>query len=163
MHESEVADKLDAALDRFQRKPANVETGLEVDEPALLQLRKACRLLSAGETLLSENGYYTVVIESSFGAIERTLQFRLQETGSLSPEEYIDHETVYERAMSVGLYDRTFRDQLIELWGTYRSSIYYRERKGSEARARAMHELATSIHSFVVDLSSQSHNCICSE
>ena len=56
----------------FDRRPADIEAGLEVEDTALLQLRKACRLL-ASATILYDANYYTLVIEASFVAIERTV------------------------------------------------------------------------------------------
>ena len=58
----------------FDRQPTEIESGLDVDDAALLQLRKACRLLSGAEALHEAN-YHTLVIEASFVAIERTIEF----------------------------------------------------------------------------------------
>ena len=104
MDNSHIEDTLDEVQELFNRNPRAVETGLDVDDPATLQLRKACRLLESARHLQSENGYYTVVIETSFAAIERTLQFYLVKNGFLSPEEYIGHREVYERSHEIGLY-----------------------------------------------------------
>jgi hypothetical protein len=96
MEDSNVEDRLDEARRLFDERPERVETGLEVDSAELLQLRKGCRLLAAANTLIGENGYHTVVIEASFGAIERTLQFYLLENDFLHPEEYstIERSTI---------------------------------------------------------------------
>ena len=59
----------------FDEPPEHVETGLDVDDAALLQLRKACRLLAGSDQLL-DAGYYTLVIEASFVAIEGASQPR---------------------------------------------------------------------------------------
>lgn len=81
---------LEAALgdteDAFQRRPESLEVGLDhISDPAVLQLRKACRLLDAAGFLLDRNGHYTVIIESSFVAIERSIQFYVEEKGTTSP------------------------------------------------------------------------------
>lgn len=94
MDNSHIEDNLDDVQDLFDEKPSEVETGLDVDSADMLQLRKACRLLEAARHLKSENGYYTVVIETSFAAIERTLQFYLIDNNLLDPEEYVDHREV---------------------------------------------------------------------
>jgi hypothetical protein len=64
MDNSRIEDKLDQVRNVFDKRPEEVETGLEVDGYGLLQLRKGCRLLEAARHLIEENGYYTVVIES---------------------------------------------------------------------------------------------------
>jgi hypothetical protein len=74
--EEELAD----AEDAFQRKPANPEIGLEhVTDSSVLQLRKACRLLDAAGFLLERDGHFTVIIEASFVAMERSIQFYVEE------------------------------------------------------------------------------------
>lgn len=161
MDNSHIEDKLDDVQDLFDEKPREVETGLEVDSAEKLQLRKACRLLEAGRHLKSENGYYTVVIETSFAAIERTLQFYLIDNNFLDPEEYVDHREVYERSSKAGLYNKEFKEKLVALWRNNRSRSYYREGVGSRERANEMLELAEEIHSHVLQLAGQHHECIC--
>lgn len=51
MENSDVADALEAAERSFERTPDNVETGLDVDDAELVQLRRACRLLAASRLL----------------------------------------------------------------------------------------------------------------
>lgn len=65
----------------FDQRLTDTETGLDTNDAAVLQLRKGCRLL-AGAKALREEGYYTPVIEASFVAIERTVEFRLLERGT---------------------------------------------------------------------------------
>jgi hypothetical protein len=161
MDDSHIEDELDEVQNLFDRRPEEVETGLNVDDPGMLQLRKACRLLEAGRQLIEENGYYTVVIETSFGAIERTLQFYLLENDFLHPDEYIDHQSVYEESYEAGLYNQEFRDKLVELWRNNRSRSYYREGVGSNERAEKMLGLAEAIHEHVLHLAGESHECIC--
>lgn len=62
MSSTRIEQLLDDAQAAFDRQPTDIETGLDVSDPALLQLRKACRLL-AGAEALRERGYYTLVIE----------------------------------------------------------------------------------------------------
>ena len=62
MDNSRVEDTLDAVMEEFRRSGDPPETGLDVDDPALLQLRKACRLMEAVESLQAANGYYTVIM-----------------------------------------------------------------------------------------------------
>jgi hypothetical protein len=161
MDNSSIEDTLDEALQEFRRETKNPETGLDVDDPDLLQLRKSCRLLQAVESLRQQNGYYTVIIEVSFASIERTLQFYLQNNGYIHEDEYVNHEKVYELGKNAGLYDDNFLDKLTRLWENNRSRTYYREGVGSERTADLMVELAEQIHHYALQMASESHECIC--
>lgn len=98
----DIRTELDAAERAFETTPDVIEEGLDVDDPELVQLRRACRLLAAGSLLL-ERGYYTVVIESAFVAIERTIQFRLVHDGAMEPEQVISsHSRLYQRGAETG-------------------------------------------------------------
>ena len=110
MENSRIEAALDDAIEAFRGTTDAPEDGLTVDDPALLQLRKACRLLEAGEFLAAENGYYTLVIEASFGVIERTLQFYLLEAELLHEDEFVSHEHVYDRGEQAGLFAVPKRD-----------------------------------------------------
>lgn len=82
MSSNELEKALGDAEDAFQRRPENPEVGLEyVSNSSVLQLRKACRLLDAARFLLDRNGHFTVIIEASFVAIERSIQFYVEEKG----------------------------------------------------------------------------------
>lgn len=161
MDNSQIDDTLDAVTKEFRRSSDAPEEGLAVDDPALLQLRKACRLLEAVNSLQADNGYYTVIIEASFAAIERTIQFYLLETGLLTEDDYVSHETVYERGESAGLYGPDFKDKLIDLWENNRSRTYYREGVGTGTSAQLMTDLARQIHEHVLHLAGATHECIC--
>ena len=68
-----VLTALDRAQDAFEmvgRGRAAFEDGISADEDWKTQLTKACRLLEVVDTLQSQDGYYTAVIEVCFGAIE---------------------------------------------------------------------------------------------
>ncbi|MFW6376668.1 MAG: hypothetical protein ACOC0F_01715, partial [archaeon] len=64
MEGSEIEALLDSTREVFERRPKNVEDGLDVSSPAMLQLRKACRLLVAANALVERgmlrksNGQY---------------------------------------------------------------------------------------------------------
>lgn len=161
MEDSDIADVLDDVQTLFERPGDNFEKGLDVDVPTRLQLRKACRLINAAQFLQEEDGYYTVVVEASFAAIERTIQFYLLDTGLLHEDEYIDHENVYKRGVNAGLYDHEFAGKLTNLWRNNRSDTYYREGIATEARAEKMLELAEAIHRHVLQLAGEGHECIC--
>ena len=156
-----VRDDLAAAERSFEVSPEAVEEGLDVDDPALVQLRRACRLLAAGARLL-DNGYFTVVIESSFVAIERTIQFRLIHDGAMKPEQVIsNHDQLYRRGIETGLFDETFGERLTELWNQNRSKTYYRLGIATENQARTMHRLASNLHQHLINVTGVKHECIC--
>lgn len=161
MEDSGIEDTLDEAIEAFRRSPTVPEDGLSVDDPALLQLRKACRLLDAAEFLEGEDGYFTIVIEASFSVIERTLQFYLLDQEVLDAADFVSHEHVYELGEQAGLYDADFRDKLLDLWSNNRSRTYYREGVSSAASAAHMVALARHVHDHVLQLAGLSHECIC--
>jgi len=163
MENSHIEETLDDALETFRHAPATPEPGLEVDDPALLQLRKACRLLEAAEFLESESGYYTVVIEASFAVIERTLQFYLLEKGMIHDDDFVTHEQVYDLGEQAGLYNQNLRDKLLDLWRNNRSRTYYREGTGSQQSATHMTTLARDIHNHVLQLAGRRHERICND
>ncbi|MUW15949.1 hypothetical protein GJ633_16110 [Halorubrum sp. CBA1125] len=161
MENESVVEALDAAERSFERAPANVEDGLDVGDAELVQLRRACRLLAAASRLLDE-GYYTVVIESSFVAIERTIQFRLIHDGAMSGSEVVSsHRRLYQRGAEVGLYADSFADELAELWNQNRTKTYYRLGIATEEQAETMRDLAEEMHRHLVDGSRVPHECIC--
>lgn len=159
MDDSYVEDAYEDAFDAFERALVNPEEGLDVDDPTVLQLRKACRLLDAAGFLLERDGHYTVIIESSFIAIERSIQYYVLQSGMQVAG--FDHSEVYERAVDAGLYSQSFAENMINLWRGNRASTYYRQGIGSERRAQAMYELSEAVHRYIVDLTS-TRECICS-
>lgn len=161
MDNSQIEDTLDEVAAEFRRNSGKPETGLEVDDPALLQLRKSCRLLDAVQTLRDQNGHYTVVIEASFASIERIIQFYLLEKGYIQDNDFVDHRKVYELGENAALYGTDFREKLVQLWENNRSRTYYREGVGTDHGADLMVKLAERIHSHVLQLGGEKHECIC--
>lgn len=161
MVNDDIRDDLAAAERTFEASPVTIEDGLDVDEPELVQLRRACRLLAAGSYLLGQ-GYYTVVIESSFVAIERSIQFRLIHDGAMTPEEIISsHRRLYQRGAEVGLYDDRFSEELADLWNQNRTKTYYRLGIATEEQAEAMSRFATNFHHYLVSTSRVKYECLC--
>ncbi len=163
MENSHVAELLDDALTLFERPRGTVEAGLNVDEAALLQLRKACRLIEAATFLRDYDGYYTVIVETSFAALERTIQFYLLDRELLHEDEYVNHADVYRRGRRAGLYDREFAGKLEMLWRNNRSETYYREGIATEERSERLLALAEQLHDHVLQLAGREHECICIE
>lgn len=161
MSSSRIEQFLDDAQAAFDRRPTDVESGLDVSDPAVLQLRKACRLL-AGANALQEQGYDTLVIEASFVAIERTVEFRLLERGTMEPTDLPGtHPGVYHEAAVTGIFGESTADGLADLWRDHRAKTYYQDGLATAERAEAMHTLAREVHTFVVGRSSRGHECLC--
>ncbi|WP_256393018.1 hypothetical protein [Natronoarchaeum rubrum] len=147
------------AEDAFQRTPDNPEVGLEhIEDAAILQLRKACRLLDAAEFLLERNGHFTVIIEASFVAIERSIQFYVEEKNYHVPGQR--HTEVYELGVRSGLFSQDIADRLEELWLENRSKSYYRTGIAGEYRTSTVHRLATTLHKEIVE-ETRTRDCIC--
>ena len=145
----------------FDRRPVDVEPGLGVDDAALLQLRKACRLL-AGAATLRDAGYHTLVVEASFVAIERTVEFRLLERGTAEPDDLPGtHAGVYREAAAVGLLSESTAEDLADLWRDHRAKTYYQDGLATADRAEKMCALASELHAFVVGRSARGHECVC--
>lgn len=161
MSSSRIDKLLDEALAAFDRKPEDIEAGLDVDSAELLQLRKACRLLASAEELLEE-GYYTLVVEASFVAIERSVEFRFLEKGTTDPDDLPgSHPGMYGEAVRAGILSESQADRLCDLWIQYRAKTYYQDGLASAERAVKMYELSSEIHEFILGRSSQSYECLC--
>ncbi|MFC6975246.1 hypothetical protein ACFQL1_12265 [Halomicroarcula sp. GCM10025709] len=161
MSSTRIEQLLADAQAAFDRRPTDIERGLDVSDAALPQLRKACRLL-AGAEALQEQGYYTLVIEASFVAMERTVEFRLLERGTMEPKDLPGtHPRVYREAASAGIFDESMAAALADLWRDHRAKTYYQDGLAAAERAETMYALATELHAFVVGRSSQGHECLC--
>lgn len=163
MDDSYVDDALSGAEDCFRGTAGGtVESGLDVDDGALVQLRKGCRLLEAARTLRARNGYHTVVIEACFVAIERSIQSHLLHRDHVGVEELrYEHTAVYRHGAAVNLFSDAFADRLVGLWQQNRAEVYYRETVASAEQADAMLALAEAVHRYVLDFASLDHECVC--
>lgn len=161
MSSTRINHLIDDVQAAFDRRPRNVEDGLDVDDASLLQLRKACRLLGGANTLW-EDGFYTLVIEASFVAIERTIEFRLLEQGRMDPEKLPgSHPGVYREAAEAGIFTESTADDIADLWRDHRAKTYYQDGLAAAERAEKMQALATEIHAFIIGRSAQGHECLC--
>jgi len=165
MDDSYVDEALTDAEAAFQQTRGQTgESDLDVSDGALVQLRKACRLLEAARTLREQNGYYTVVIEASYVAVERSIQFYLLHRGHASGEDLrYEHTAVYEHGTEVNLFSEEFAARLTQLWKRNRAEVYYRETVASAEQADAMLSLAEAVHQYILDFASLQHECVCSE
>jgi len=153
--------ELSNAQDAFRRGGQTPEEGLDVSSADLVQLRKACRLLSGAERLL-ESGYYTLTIEAGFTSIERTLLFWLITEAHHDPSQPPQsHTTAINRSAEVGFISDEVATELEELWKENRAYTYYQDGMATDKRADAMVALADKIHSQTVNLVGLSHECVC--
>lgn len=154
-----LVDEVQAA---FDRRPDEIEEGLDTNSADILQLRKSCRLLAGADVLLQQ-GFYTIVIEASFVAIERIIEFRLLEAGIVPRDLPGTHPGVYTEAAKRGILSGYIAENLQELWRDHRAKTYYQDGLATQKRAEKMFELAEETHTFVVNLSSKKHECICTQ
>ncbi|WP_241431481.1 hypothetical protein [Natrialba hulunbeirensis] len=103
-------------------------------------------------------GCQTVIIESSFVAIERSIQFYVEEKGYDVAGQR--HTEVYDLGVRAGLFSRGVADRLEALWIENRSESYYRTGVAGEYRARTIHELAVQLHDETVQLT-RTQDCLC--
>lgn len=155
-------DEARAAFDGRDGAPA-YEVGLDPDDPETTQLRKACRLLDACRTLRANDGYHTSVVEMSFAALERSLEFyALSETRDTF-RAFQTHEAAYDRAAELGVLSPTTADELYGLHRDHRSAAYYRDSVATERQAETVFRLAVAVHEHAADLARRSHECHCSD
>lgn len=127
------------------------------------QLQKACRLLDASRTLRANDGYYTSVIEMSFAAIERTLEFYCLYASGNEITYFQDHATVYDRIVALGLYTEDTAARMRLLYGDNRTGQYYGSEVSTRRQATAMFELASVVHEQTVNQTRQTRDCCCPE
>lgn len=152
----------ETAFARYRRN-ATFEADLDPDDPERTQLRKACRLLDACRTLRSNDGFYTSVIEMSFAAIERTLEFYALSQSTDTVGDFQDHEYAFDRAAELGLFSRSTCDDLYQLHVDNRSAAYYRDTVATREQADAMFSLAVDVHEFTTRFVRRTHDCRCSD
>jgi HEPN domain-containing protein len=157
----DIEPELSNAQEAFRRGGQTPEEGLDVSSADLVQLRKACRLLSGAERLF-EDGYYTLTIEAAFTSLERTLLFWLITEGHHDPSQPPQsHTTAINRSAEVGFLTDEVATELENLWNEHRAHTYYHDGMATDKRANAMTALAAEIHSQIANLAGQSHECIC--
>ncbi|RDZ63842.1 hypothetical protein C5B90_12030 [Haloferax sp. Atlit-12N] len=160
MSSSRIETLVDEVQAAFDYRPENIEEGLETSEADVLQLRKSCRLLAGAGTLLKQ-GFYTLVIEASFVAIERVVEFKLLE-GGIEPRDLPGtHPGVYTEAARRGILSEHVAESLQDLWRNHRAKTYYQDGLAARERAEMLYELASETHEYVVNQSAKKHECIC--
>jgi len=164
MSSTRIEALIDEVQAAFDRRPTDIEAGLDVEDAALLQLRKACRLL-AGAEALRDASYYTLVIEASLSQLNAPSNFGSSSAAArcsrmISPVPTLVSIGRLQQPVSSGSrWPRTLAD----LWRDHRAKTYYQDGLASAGRADAMYELATELHAYVTGRSRQGHECICGE
>lgn len=158
--EDPCSDELSAAVAAFTQR-GTVEPGLDVDGDALLQLRKACRILDGIRALRDIDRHHTLVVEGSFAALERTMQFYVVDRGVAEMDDLLNHEDAFEYGMQAGVFSEATKNELVELWQIYRNGTYYQQERATAEQAEAMLEYAECMHNHVPKLAGRAHDCIC--
>ena len=160
MSSTRIETLMDEVQASFDRRPDEIEVGLETNEADLLQLRKSYRLL-AGATTFLDQGFHTLVIEASFVAIERVVEFKLLESGMEPRDLSGTHPGVYTEAARRGILSEHVAQNLQDLWRNHRAKTYYQDGLAARERATKLYALASETHEYVVNQSSKRHECIC--
>ena len=158
--EDPCSDELSAAVSAFTQR-GTVEPGLAVEGEALLQLRKACRILDGIRALRNIDRHHTLVVEGSFAALERTVQFYVVDRGLAGTDDLMNHEDTFEYGVQAGVFSEATKDELVELWQNYRNGTYYQQERATAEQAEAMLAYAECMHDHVPTLAGRTHDCIC--
>jgi hypothetical protein len=105
--------------------------------------------------------HYTLVVEGSFAALERTVQFYVVDQGLVASDEMHSHEETFEYGAQAGVFSRSTKDELIELWKNHRNGTYYQQERATAEQATAMLAYAECMHDHVPTLAGRAHDCIC--
>ena len=130
----------------------------------VIQLRKACRLLDACRLLRDQDGYHTSVIEMSFAAIERTLEFYALTASNDTVDDFrAGHDRAYDRGSELNVVTEETARRLKQLYRDNRAAAYYRETIAAAQQAEAMFDLAVTVHGYITNFARLSHECRCQE
>jgi hypothetical protein len=153
------SDELSAVVAAFNRR-GTVEPGLDVEGDALLQLRKACRILDGIRALRDIDRHHTLVVEGSFAALERTVQFYVVDRGLAESNDLLSHEDTFDYGVQTGVFSQSTKAELIELWKNHRNSTYYQQERATAEQATAMLTYAECMHEHIPNLAGRAHDCI---
>jgi hypothetical protein len=161
---SAVLGALDRAQDAFEMdgrgRPA-FEDGISADEDLKTKLTKACRLLEVVDTLQSQDGYYTAVIEVCFGANERSIEAYALAMTNDTLQDLQGHQFSYERAHEIGLFERETAEAMRDLYSENRTESYYGGGRPTQEQADTMTDLANAVHEFTVSQIREGGVCLC--
>lgn len=159
-------DAVSRAEDAFGGQLGRPDYEEELDPDAhdsdVIRLRKACRLLDACRLLRDHGGYHTSVIEMSFAAIERTLEFYALTSSNDTIDDFREgHDRAYDRGADLGLVTGDTARRLKQLYRDNRAAAYYRDTVAAAQQADAMFDLAVVVHDYVKNFARRSHQCRC--
>ncbi|RQG97437.1 DNA-binding protein [Natrarchaeobius oligotrophus] len=162
----DLVDAVAHAEDAFtgQLGRPDYEDGLDPNahDPNVIQLRKACRLLDACRLLRKHDGYHTSVIEMSFAAIERTLEFYALTASNDTIDDFREgHDRAYDRGADLHLVTDETARRMKQLYRDNRAAAYYRETVAAAQQADAMFDLAVAVHDYVKNFAQLAHECRC--
>lgn len=166
---SHVLDRLDAAEDAFGHTAGRPEFEPDVNaspdaDPGEVPLQKACRLLTVAHDLDNAGDYYGAVLESSFIAIEHTLQAYLLALTGVGEHELRDHDRPYELAKGQAPLSDDTIDRLETLYDARRTDHYYGTTVTTRQQATAMRDVAVSVHDHIIDFDhTLTQFCNCSD
>lgn len=102
------------------------------------------------------------MIEMSFAAIERTLEYYALTASNDSIDDFREgHDRAYDRVTELNLLSATTARRLKDLYRENRSAAYYRNVVAAEQQATALFGLAEAIHSSVIGFAGDAHECLC--
>ena len=159
-----IRDALGRATDAFELVgcgQTTFEAGISAEADWKTQLTKACRLIEVVETLQAADGYYTAVIEVSFGAIERSIEAYALVMGDDNLHDFQNHEYAYERAAAHGLFEAETAAEMRALYQEDRTESYYGGGRPTKEQAAAMAERVVAVHEFVVSQIREGGVCLC--
>jgi hypothetical protein len=161
-------DDVVAAVDRVESLLADGETGPVQDSLSWqqtdvdIQLGKACAMLGTCRELRDGSNNFVSIVELSFNAIERSLQFYLVGQTAANSSDYRNHKQVFEDIAARGVFsDEKVADRIDAFRSEHRSRIYYDVDRPGQDLALAMHELAEEVHAYVVAFADAQSRCSC--
>jgi hypothetical protein len=156
------------ALEHVESLLADGETGPVQDSlswqqsDADVQLGKACAMLGTCRQLRDGTNNYVSIVELSFNAVERSLQFYLVDQTAAESAEYRDHGQVFEDIAARGVFsDRNVAARIDALRAEHRSRMYYDIARPGRDLAVGMHDLAEDVHTHVVEFANAHSRCRC--
>ena len=126
-----------------------------------MQLRKACRILDGIRALQDIDRHHTLVVEGSFAALERTVQFYVVDRGLAVSDDLQSHADTFEYGAQAGLISQPTKDELVERWKNHRNATYCQQERATAEQAAAMLRYAECMHDHVAKLAGRAHDCIC--
>jgi len=157
-----------AAVDRVEGLLADGETGPVQDslswqrEDADIQLGKACAMLGTCRQLRDGTNNNVSIVELSFNAIERPLQFYLVDMTTAESSDFHEHGDVYRDIEKRSVFsDENIADRIDGFRTEHRSRIYYDIDRPGRDLALRMHDLAEEVHSYIVAFADAQSRCGC--